>query len=114
MLCQQTEDRMRTLAGTRIAGIVLGLGLIIALQGAVPAAAQTAGDGGIPAGDIPDVLRARVGKPVTLVLRSGKEYGGTVGEVRGQAVVLKSLSGKEFFDALIRMDDVSAIEIRTR
>lgn len=105
---------MRMLAATRLAGLFLGLGLIVAVQGAVPAAAQTAGDATIPAGDIPDVLRARIGKPVTLVLRSGKEYGGTIGEVRGQAVVLKSLSGKEFSDALIRLDDVSAIEIRNR
>lgn len=104
---------MRSLAATRLAGLVLGLGLVIAVP-AVPAAAQTAGDAGIPAGDVTDVLRARIGKPVTLVLRSGKEYGGTVGEVRGQAVVLKSLSGKEFYDALIRLDDVSAVEIRNR
>lgn len=101
---------MRRLAATRLAGLVLGFALISTVLGAVPAAA----DATIPAGDVPDVLRARIGKPVTLVLRSGKEYGGTISEVRGQAVVLKSLSGKEFYDALIRLDDVSAIEIRNR
>ena len=101
---------MRRHAATRLAGLFLGFTLLVAVQ----AAAQGAADGGIPAGDIPDVLRARVGKPVTLIIRSGKEYGGTVGEVRGQAVVLKSLSGKEFYDALVRLDDVSAIEIRNR
>jgi hypothetical protein len=37
-----------------------------------------------------------------------------VGEVREQSVVLKSLSGKEFYDALVRLDDVSAIELRNR
>ena len=101
---------MRRFVATRFAGVVLGCTLLVAVQ----AAAQTAGDAAMPAGDIPDVLRARVGKPVTLVLRSGKEYGGTIGEVRAQTVVLKSLSGKEFYDALIRLDDVSAIEIRNR
>lgn len=101
---------MRRLAATRCAGWILGTALLVAVQ----AAAQGAGDGGIPAGDLPDVLRARIGKPVTLMLRSGKEYGGTVAEVRGQAVVLKSLSGKEFYDALVRLDDVSAVEIRNR
>jgi hypothetical protein len=100
---------MRRRATTRIAGLILGFGLLVAVQ-----AAADGGEAGIPAGDIPDVLRARVGKPVTLILRSGKEYGGTVGEVRGQSVVLKSLSGKEFYDALVRLDDVSAIEIRNR
>ncbi|MBY0278395.1 hypothetical protein K2Z84_23955 [Candidatus Binatia bacterium] len=101
---------MRRRATTRIAGLILGFGLAFAVQ----AAAQGGGDGGIPPGDIPEVLRARVGKPVTLLLRSGKEYGGTVAEVRGQSVVLKSLSGKEFYDALVRLDDVSAIEMRNR
>lgn len=101
---------MRRRATTRLAGLLLGFGLL----GAVSAAAQTGGDAGMPPGDVNEVLRARVGKPATLVLRSGKEYGGTVAEVRGQTVVLKSLSGKEFYDALIRLDDVSAIEIRNR
>lgn len=91
------------------AGLVLGFSLLAATQ-----AAAQGGDAGMPAGDIPEVLRARVGKPVTLLLRSGKEYGGTVGEVRGQSVVLKSLSGKEFYDAIVRLDDVSAVEIRNR
>ena len=99
---------MRRRSTTRIAGLALGLGLLAATH----AAAQ--GDGGMPAGEIPDVLRARQGKTVTVLLRSGKEYGGTVAEVRGQSVVLKNLSGKEFYDALIRLDDVSAVEIRNR
>ncbi len=93
-----------------IAGMVLGLGLLVAVN----AAAQAGGETTVPAGEIPDVLRARVGKPVTLLLRSGKEYGGTVGDVRGQSVVLKAISGKEFYDALVRIDDISAVEIRNR
>jgi hypothetical protein len=92
-----------------IAGLVLGFSLLAAAH-----AGAQGGDGGMPAGDIPEVLRARIGKPVTVLLRSGKEYGGTVGEVRGQSVVLKSLSGKEFYDAIVRLDDVSAVEIRNR
>jgi len=92
-----------------IAGLVLGFSLL-----AVTHAAAQGGEGGMPAGDIPDVLRARVGKPVTVQLRSGKEYGGTVAEVRGQSVVLKNLSGKEFYDAIVRLDDVLAVEIRNR
>ena len=86
---------------------------VSALLTAVQAAAQGA-DATMPAGEIPDVLRARAGKPVTLLLRSGKEYGGTVGEVRPQSVVLKSIAGKEFYDAIVRLDDISAVEIRNR
>lgn len=96
-----------------LAALVLGFGLLAAVE----AAAQSTGAGEtavMPAGEIPDVLRARAGKPVTLLLRSGKEYGGTVGEVRGQSVVVKSIVGKEFYDALVRLDDISAVEIRNR
>lgn len=95
-----------------LAVLVLGFGMLVAVQ----AAAQGAGgaETPFPAGEIPDVLRARAGKPVTLLLRSGKEYGGTVGEVRGQSVVVKSIAGKEFYDALVRIDDISAVEIRNR
>lgn len=100
---------MRRRSTTRIAGLALGIGLLLSAH------AHAQGDAaGIPAGDIPEVLRARQGKAVTVVLRSGKEYGGTVAEVRDKSVVLKNLSGKEFYDALIRLDDVSAVEIRNR
>ena len=96
-----------------LAGLALGFGMLVAVQAAAQStgAADTAT---MPGGEIPDVLRARTGKPVTLLLRSGKEYGGTVGEVRGQSVVVKSIVGKEFYDALVRLDDISAVENRNR
>jgi hypothetical protein len=94
---------------------IAALLLAATMSMAVHAGAQgAASESPIPAGEIPDVLRARSGKPVILQLRSGKEYGGTVGEVRGQSVVVKSIAGKEFYDVLVRMDDISAIEIRNR
>src|SRR4051812_22809250 len=102
------ERRARSRA---FAALVLAVGMSIAVQAAAQGAAT---DTPMPAGEIPDVLRARTGKPVTLLLRSGKEYGGTVGEVRGQSVVVKSVAGKEFYDALVRIDDISAVEIRNR
>jgi hypothetical protein len=102
---------MRRWTTRRAAGAIL-LGSVL-LWGGTAAAADTPGGGSaIPAGEIPDVLRARSGKPVTLQLRSGKEYGGTVAEVRADSVVLRTLTGKEFFDAIVRLDDVSAVELR--
>jgi hypothetical protein len=93
-----------------LATLVLGLGLATAAR----AADEASGSVTMPPGEIPQVLAARAGKPVTLLLRSGKEYGGTVGEVRGQSVVLKGIAGKEFYDALVRLDDISAVEVRNR
>lgn len=97
---------------SRTALAMLSLALLLT---APPVFAQaTAGGAAIPGGEIPDVLRASVGKPVTLQLASGKEYGGTVALVRGESVVLRNLSGKEFYDAIVRLQDVSAVEVRNR
>jgi len=96
-----------------LAALVVGFALLIALRAAAQGAAG-ASDVQMPPGEIKAVLSARKDKPVTLLLRSGKEYGGTVGEVRDQSVVLKSIAGKEFYDALVRLDDISAVEIRNR
>jgi hypothetical protein len=67
-----------------------------------------------PTGGVSEVLKARVGKPVTLHLASGATLTGNVAEVRDQAVVLKGLSGREFSDAIVRLDVIEAIEARAR
>ncbi len=67
-----------------------------------------------PPGAVAEALKARVGKPVTLHLVSGTQIGGTVAEVRSQAVVLKGVTGRDFSDALIAIDDVSVVEVRAR
>jgi len=95
--------------------VALALGSLLLLDGPRADAQPAAGtetESAIPAGSIADVLRTRTGKPVTLLLRSGKEYGGIVAEVRGDAVVLRAIVGKEFFDAIVRLDDVTAVELR--
>jgi hypothetical protein len=69
---------------------------------------------GFPAGGIPETLKARVGKTVTLHLASGTSISGTVGEVRDHEVVVKGLSGREFSDALVRIDVIEAVEARAR
>lgn len=95
------------------AGLLVGLGMLLATQvGAQTGAGGGGGDTAFPPGEITDLLRARIGKPVTLLLRSGKDYGGTVGEVRSQSVVLRSLAGKEFYDALVRLDEIAGVELR--
>jgi hypothetical protein len=79
---------------------------------AIAARAQDAST--FPVGGITEALKARVGKAVTLHLTSGTQIGGTVGEVRDHTVVLKSLTGREFSDALVVLDDVSVVEVRAR
>ena len=67
-----------------------------------------------PSGGIAEALKARVGKPVMLHLASGTQIGGTIAEVRDHAVVVKGITGREFFDALVNLDDVAAVEVRAR
>ena len=45
---------------------------------------------------------------------SGKTLTGVVKEVGNHLIHLEKLSGKEYFDALIRIENISAIETRFR
>ena len=51
---------------------------------------------------------------VEIHLRGGGTLAGTVAAVGDHAVHLTQLAGKEFFDALVRLDDISALEVRVR
>jgi hypothetical protein len=59
-------------------------------------------------------LKAYIGKDVLIHLRSGKTFQGYVKAVGDQAVHVEKLSGRDFYDALIRIDDISAIEAKFR
>ncbi len=67
-----------------------------------------------PPGGISEALKARLGKLVTLHLASGTQIGGTIADVRDHAVVVKGIVGRDFSDALVRLDDVAAVEVRAR
>lgn len=65
---------------------------------------------------IPEQLRAlsKQRKRVTLLLRGGQNLTGIVNEASSSQILLSELAGKEFFDALIRVEDVSALEVQVR
>lgn len=54
------------------------------------------------------------GQKAQLHLRSGKEIEGVVGAITKDAVELRNLVGREFFDAVIRIDDIAAVVYRVR
>jgi len=65
--------------------------------------------------DTPQVfLERQMGKSVTLKLDSGQELSGIVKEVGNNMVYLAKLRGKEFYDALIRIDRITAVVFRAR
>ena len=62
---------------------------------------------------IQTILSAQQGNRVTVKLESG-ELTGKVGEVNGKIVHLIELSGKEFYDAVVSVEEIEAVVIRTR
>ncbi|MBF0526000.1 MAG: hypothetical protein HQK56_12995 [Deltaproteobacteria bacterium] len=54
------------------------------------------------------------GKSVTVFLASGQTITGVVTNVKGNLLHLGKLSQKEFYDALISIDRISALEMRAR
>lgn len=61
-----------------------------------------------------DNLKPLVGKYVCITLKSGTVLAGTVKAVGDQMVHLEKLERKDFFDALIRMDEIAAIDTKFR
>lgn len=61
-----------------------------------------------------DNLKPYVGKDVTVDLRSGKTLQGYVRSVGNSLLHIEKLAGKDFYDALVRIEDISAIEVKFR
>jgi len=61
-----------------------------------------------------DNLKSLIGKKVYVTLDSGKTLAGSVKEVGKHLIHLEKLDGKDFFDALIRIENIGAIEARFR
>jgi hypothetical protein len=61
-----------------------------------------------------DNLKSLVGKYIHVTLDSGKTYSGSVKEVGNHFMHLEKLQGKDFFDALIRIESISAVEAKFR
>ena len=67
-----------------------------------------------PAATVESVIAAQKGKRLTLRTRSGQELTGVVREVTPRLVQLGALSGREFFDAVVPLDAVEAVIVRTK
>src|SRR6266576_3583504 len=59
------------------------------------------------------ILQENTGKTVELHLQAGDKIGGKVEQVNENVVHLSHLTGAEFFDAFVNVNDISAVVIRT-
>ncbi len=90
---------------------VFFLGLFITLQGVTVAQEKP---GFNPSVSLKDNLASNVGKRVSLVISPGESLEGTIEKVGDHFVLVSKLSGKDFYDALVRIDDVKAVVFRAR
>jgi len=61
-----------------------------------------------------EVLSENSGKRVALRLESGEEIEGTVTVVGNALVQISGLAGKEFYDAIVSIDKISAVRMKMR
>ncbi|MGC4098364.1 MAG: hypothetical protein QM706_14715 [Nitrospira sp.] len=66
----------------------------------------------------PDVLKSaleqQAGKRVKLKLESGQDLEGKVAKVGSHAVRFAELTGMEFFDATVKLEDIAAVIVKVR
>ena len=91
------------------------LALLLAMSATALASAEDAKPGLVATGSIHDALvKLGDGREVELVLASGKSYRGKLGAVGNDTVLLTQITGKEFYDVLIDLKTITAIELRAR
>ena len=61
-----------------------------------------------------DNLKTLISKKVYVTLDSGKIFAGVVKEVGNHFIHLEKIEGKEYFDALIRIEKISVIDTMFR
>ena len=91
------------------------LALLLAVGAPALAHAEDAKPGLVATGTVRDALmKLGDGRDVELVLANGKSYRGKLGAVGNDTVLLTQITGKEFYDVLIDLKAITAIELRAR
>lgn len=72
------------------------------------------GSGFDTSSSLTDNLKRHTGKDVFVHLKSGKTLQGYVKSVGSNLLHLEKLAGKDFYDALIRIEEISAMEAKFR
>ena len=60
------------------------------------------------------VLAGQKSKRVTVRLKSGQELTGTMRDANGKVAVIAAIGGREFFDAVVPLEAIEAVLIRTK
>jgi primosomal protein N' len=97
---------------------VVLLGLMLSLGGAVVLVPTASAEEAVLDLNSPDAvkhaLEQQVGKRVKVKLESGQDLEGKVAKVGSHAVQLSELTGMEFFDATVKLEEIVAVIVRVR
>ena len=99
----------------RLSGAVVVVALAVASS--LPLSAAYAQDAKLEVrgtDTVRSVLERQVGQRVSVVLTTGPELAGVVTTVGDKVVHLSALTGREFFDAVVSLEQIGAVIIRTR
>jgi hypothetical protein len=63
---------------------------------------------------IHDILERNMGQTLELRLKSGEKIGGKIARLGDKLVFLSQISGAEFYDAAVEVNDIAAVVVRAR
>jgi hypothetical protein len=67
-----------------------------------------------PQDNIKSILEKEIDLPVIVKLKSGADVSGTVVRVGSGVVQIAELSGMTYYDAVVKLDDISAVLFKVR
>jgi hypothetical protein len=111
------KKKVKIMSSVRIAFAILFFIAFLTLPANVEAKAKVVAIEGMSYNvdsSLKDNLKSLIGKKVSVTLGSGQTVTGFVKEVGNHLIHLEKLSGKDFFDALIHIKSIRAIEARFR
>ena len=86
--------------------------LILAAMFAATTAFAGPGLGFTETDTVKTVVERQAGQQVELRLKSGEKISGKVAKVGEKSIHLVEITGQEFYEALVLIDDVSAVVVR--
>jgi len=67
-----------------------------------------------PTDSVQTVLQRHVGQAIELRMKSGEKLGGKLTNVNEKLAHMSQLTGAEFFEAVVAIDDIAAVVVRAK
>jgi hypothetical protein len=95
-----------------LAVVIVGVVFLLLGSGAVQAQEKTIAFH--DSQNMAEALKPHMGQNVVLMLHSGKEIQGKLEKVGANLVLISKLTGKDFYDAVIRIDQIEGFQLKVR